>query len=78
MDDYILKRDNKALLFYHIVFPVKYRSSVISEEVGTDLKEICMELSHRYEIHFLEISYEDNHVHFLIQSALIYQLVEFA
>jgi len=68
MDDHILKRHNKTLPLYHIVFPVKYRNSAISEEVGTGLKERCIELSHRYEIHFLEIGYEDNHVHFLIQS----------
>lgn len=47
---------------------MKYRNSFISEEIGTGLKEICIELSQRYEIHFLEIGYEDNHVHFLIQS----------
>ncbi|WP_202974460.1 transposase [Chryseobacterium elymi] len=52
MDDHILKRHNKTLLLYHIVFPVKYRNSVISEEVGIGLKEICIELFHRYEIHF--------------------------
>ncbi|PIV93861.1 MAG: IS200/IS605 family transposase, partial [Flavobacteriaceae bacterium CG17_big_fil_post_rev_8_21_14_2_50_33_15] len=68
MDDHILKRHNKTLLLYHIVFPVKYRNSVITEGVGVGLKEICIDLSQRYEIHFLEIGYEENHVHFLIQS----------
>jgi len=68
MEDHILKRHNKTLLLYHILFPVKYRNSVISEEVGVGLKEISIELSHRYEIQFLEIGYEENHVHFLIQS----------
>lgn len=68
MDDHIFKRHNKTLLLYHIVFPVKYRNSVINEEVGAGFKEICIELSRRYETHFLEIGYEDNHVHFLIQS----------
>lgn len=53
---------------YHLVFPVKYRRSVISEEVGESLKQVCIEISERYEIHFLEIGYEENHVHFLIQS----------
>ena len=27
-----------------------------------------MEISERYEIHFIEIGYESNHVHFLVQS----------
>ena len=30
--------------------------------------EICIEISERYEIHFIEIAYETNHVHFLVQS----------
>jgi putative transposase len=32
------------------------------------LKSICLEISTRYEIHFLEIGCDDDHVHFLIQS----------
>mgnify|MGYP003781763771 CR=1 FL=1 len=32
------------------------------------MKETCAELSIRYEIHFLEIGADNNHVHFLIQS----------
>jgi REP element-mobilizing transposase RayT len=68
MDDHIFKRHNKTLLLYHLVFPVKYRNSIISEEVGQGLREICIEISKRYEIHFLEVGYEENHVHFLLQS----------
>ena len=68
MDDHINKRHNKTLLLYHIVFPVKYRNSVITDEVGKGLRNICLDISARYEINFLEIGYEENHVHFLIQS----------
>ena len=68
MDDHINKRHNKTLLLYHIVFPVKYRNSVITDEVGKGLRDICLDISARYEINFLEIGYEENHVHFLIQS----------
>jgi len=67
-DQHIYKSHNKTLLLYHMVFPVKYRKSVITEEVGQSLKQICMELSERYEIHFVEIGYEGDHVHFLVQS----------
>ena len=31
------------------------------------MKEICIEISERYEINFVEIGYEEDHVHFLIQ-----------
>ncbi len=67
-DNHIYKSHNKTLLLYHIVFPIKYRRTVISEEVGESLKQICIEISERYEIHFVEIGYEGDHVHFLIQS----------
>lgn len=60
MDSHILKRHNKTLLLYHVVFPVKYRDSVITEEVGVGLKKICVDLSQRYEIHFLEILWGGN------------------
>ena len=53
---------------YHIVLPVKYRKSVITEEVGLVLKDICLGISERYDISFAEIGYEEDHVHFLIQS----------
>ncbi len=68
MSEYIIKRHNKTLLLYHIVCPMKYRRIVISKEIGETLKEICMQISERYEIHFVEVGYESDHVHFLVQS----------
>jgi REP element-mobilizing transposase RayT len=32
------------------------------------LRETCEEISNRYEINFLEIGVDENHVHFLIQT----------
>jgi REP element-mobilizing transposase RayT len=32
------------------------------------MKEICIEISDRFEINFLEIGTDDDHVHFLVQS----------
>ena len=68
MGDHITKRHNKTLLLYHLVFSLKYRRSVITEEIGESLKGICIEISERYEINFVEIGYESDHVHFLVQS----------
>ena len=51
-----------------MVFPLKYRKQVINKEIGESLKEICLEISERYEIEFVEIGYESDHVHLLIQS----------
>ncbi|WP_341220172.1 IS200/IS605 family transposase [Polaribacter atrinae] len=67
-DDHIYKSHNKTLLMYHLVFPLKYRKRVITEDVGKTLITICAEISERYEIEFIEIGHESNHVHFLIQS----------
>jgi len=67
-DGHIYRSHNKTLLLFHIVLPVKYRRLVITEEIGKSLVQICLELLERYEMHFVEIGYEGNHVHFLIQS----------
>ena len=53
---------------YHIVCPAKYRRAVITEGVDKELREICLGIEARYEIKFLEIGTEKDHVHFLVQS----------
>ena len=57
---------------YHLVCPAKYRKAIFSEEVDQALKNICEEISKRYEIIFLEIGTDRDHVHFLIQSVPMY------
>lgn len=66
MSEHINKRHSVTLLLYHLVFPVQYRNSVINIEIGESLKEICLEISERYEINFIEIGHESDHVHFLV------------
>ncbi|MDZ7795676.1 MAG: IS200/IS605 family transposase [Candidatus Marinimicrobia bacterium] len=68
MSEHAYQRYNKTLLLYHLVFLLKYRRGIITEEIGEGLKNICLEISERYETHFLEIGYEPDHVHFLVQS----------
>jgi putative transposase len=41
---------------------------VFSPEVDELLKQTCLEISKRYEIVFLEIGTDQDHVHFLVQS----------
>ena len=61
------------MLLYHFVCPVKYRRTVLRpERVDDKLKKTCIEISKRYEIRFLEIGTDKDHVHFLIQSVPIY------
>jgi REP-associated tyrosine transposase len=57
---------------YHIVCPAKYRKVIFSEEADKLLKEICIEIEKRYEIYFLEIGADKNHVHFFVQSVPTY------
>ena len=68
MEKHIHKSHNKTLLLYHLVFPAKYRRKVFDENVDKTLKTICLEISDRYEIHFIEIGNDLDHVHFLVQS----------
>ena len=74
MGEHIFKRHNKTLLLCHLVFPLKYRKSLITEEIGEGLKQICLDISERYEVHFVEIAHELDHVHFLVQSVPSYSI----
>jgi len=51
-----------------MVFPAKYRKKIFDDAVDKTLKEVCIEISDYYEIHFVEIGNDEDHVHFLIQS----------
>ena len=72
MGDLIRKSHNVSILMYHFVCVAKYRRLVITEEVDAVLKDTCIEISKRYEMLFLEIGTEGDHVHFLIQSVPSY------
>jgi REP element-mobilizing transposase RayT len=72
MSEYIHKSHDVSVLIYHLVCPAKYRRVVFSKEVDTVLKEVCLEIAKRYEIIFLEIGPDQNHVHFLVQSVPSY------
>ncbi len=66
------KSHNISVLIYHYVCPAKYRKVVFEKEVDEILKETCVEIEKRYEIKFLEIGTDKDHVHFLIQSVPTY------
>jgi putative transposase len=68
MSDFIRKEHNVSLLLYHIVCPAKYRRAVFTPLVDEKLKEICEDIALRYEIEFIEIGTDKDHVHFLVQS----------
>ena len=68
MSKHILKSHNKSLLLYHLVCPAKYHRKVFTESVEDTLKETCIGIGDRYEVHFVEIGVDEDHVHFLLQS----------
>ncbi|HAU0788099.1 TPA: IS200/IS605 family transposase [Legionella pneumophila] len=50
---------------YHIVFPVKYRKSLLSDEITSAIKSIAVEIGERYEIDFEQLGCDKNHIHIL-------------
>ena len=74
MSEYIHKSHNVTVLMYHLVFPAKYRRVVFDEDVDMVLREVCMDIEKRYEIKFLEIGTDKDHVHFLVQSVPTYSV----
>jgi len=66
------KSHNISILIYHFVCPAKYRRIVFGEEVEEVLKGTCLEIEKRYEIKFIEIGADKDHVHFLVQSVPTY------
>ena len=76
MSEYRHKSHNVTVLMYHLVFPAKYRRAVIDGEVDEVLKETCIEIERRYEVKFLEIGTDRDHVHFLVQSVPMYSVTK--
>lgn len=66
--EHLRKRHNVSLLIYHLVCPVKFRREIFTPKITDTLKQTCLELGYRYEIKFLEIGTDNDHVHFLIQT----------
>jgi REP element-mobilizing transposase RayT len=72
MSETLRKSHNVSILIYHFVCPAKYRRIVFGEEVEKVLRETCLEIEKRYEIKFIEIGADRDHVHFLVQSVPTY------
>ena len=72
MSELIRKQHNVSIRLYHIVCPAKYRKVIFTKDVDEKLKEICAEIELRYEIEFLEIGTDQDHVHFFVQSVPMY------
>ena len=76
MSEYIHKSHNVTVLLYHLVFPAKYRRAVFDDSVDMELRNVCFEIQQRYEIKFVEIGTDKDHVHFLVQSVPGYSVTK--
>jgi len=76
VSEYVHKKHNVTILIYHLVFPAKYRRVVFDEDVDTAMKEVCIEIQSRYQMKFLEIGTDRDHVHFLVQSVPAYSVTK--
>jgi putative transposase len=76
MSDYIHKSHNVTVLLYHIVFPAKYRRVIFDDRVDAVLKATCLAIESRYQLKFLEIGTDQDHVHFLVQSVPTYSVTK--
>ena len=76
MSEYIHKSHNVTVLMYHLVFPAKYRRAVFDNQVDATLKEVFLEIEKRYQIKFIEIGTDKDHVHFLVQSVPTYSVTK--
>ena len=64
------------MLLYHLVFPAKYRRAVFDEAVDGVLRDVCLDLERRYQLKFMEIGTDKDHVHFLVQSVPAYSVTK--
>ncbi len=76
MSEFIHKSHNVTILLYHLVFPAKYRRAVFDGRVEKELKNVCLDIELRYEVKFLEIGTDGDHVHFLVQSVPTYSVTK--
>ena len=76
MSELIRKSHNVTLLLYHLVFPAKYRRAVFDKKVDDVLRSVCVDIEARYQVKFLEIGTDKDHVHFLVQSVPTYSVTK--
>jgi len=54
---------------YHIVFPIKYRKSLLQNDIPFAITKIAEEIEARYDIEFEKIGCDQNHIHILTNFA---------
>ena len=65
-----------TVLLNHLVSSAKYRRVVVTDEVDKVLVDVCEDIAKRYEVWFLEVGTDSDHVHLLIQSVPSYSVTK--
>jgi len=70
MENELQKSAHKAFkLKYHFVICIKYRKDLfVNEDYVKTVKEICYGMEDRYHMKFETIGFDEDHVHFMLQS----------
>lgn len=56
------------LMYYHLVFVIKYRRKVVDDSISCRLKEIFEYISPKYNITLQEWNHDKDHVHVLLKA----------
>ena len=75
---YLHKSHNVSVLLYHLVCSTKYRKKELSPKVERIILKTCQGIEERFEIEFVEIGLDGDHIHFLIQSIPDYSVSKIA
>ena len=62
---------------YHIVFPVKYRKALLSDDITQAIKEISKRIAERYELEIEQIGCDNDHIHLLVSFHPKYSVGQF-
>jgi len=54
---------------YHVVFVMKYRKKLITDEIFDYMKGICKEITKRYYLHFDALGTDGDHLHIVVEGA---------
>ena len=50
---------------YHLVFPVKYRKVLLTNEIPLAIAQVAQEIAERYDLTFEKIGCDGDHIHLL-------------
>ena len=85
MENELCKASHKVFkIKYHFVFCIKYRKDLfLKEKYIETIRKICQEIEERYDLKFETMGFDEDHVHFMIQSfprdspSTIFQIVNY-